>query len=171
MQVAIDNISELEKKINIVISTKEIDEAYDKKIDELSTQAHLEGFRHGHGKRQNKNVRKRALQLRYGSSIREEVLQELMEKSFQDAISENKFKVIGTPDLDIKQKEKNKDVEYSVAFEIMPDISFEKINKDNFSVEKNIVEVTDEDVKFAIEKVLKILVNLKKKTVKLLLNQ
>jgi len=155
MQVAIDNISELEKKINIVLSTKEIDEAYDKKIDELSTQAHLEGFRVGQGKRQNKNVRKRALQLRYGNSIREEVLQELMEKSFQDTISENKFKIIGTPDLDIKQREKGKDVEYSVAFEVMPDINFDKINKDNFSIEKNIVEVTDEDVKFAIEKVLK----------------
>lgn len=156
MQVAIDNISELEKKVNIVLSISEIDEAFDKKIDELSTQAHLEGFRHGNGKkRQNKNVRKRALQLRYGNSIREEVVQELMEKSFQDTVSKNKFKIIGTPDLDIKQKEKNKDVEYSIAFEIMPEVDFSKVNKESFSIEKNVVEVTDEDVKFALEKVLK----------------
>ena len=154
MQVAIDNISELEKKVNIVLSTKEIDEAFDKKIDELSMQAHLEGFRQGK-KRSNKNVRKVALKRRYGNSIREEVTQELMEKSFQDTVTENKFKIIGTPDLDIKNKEKDQDLEYSVSFEIMPEVNFDDINKENIKVEKNIVEVTDADVKFAIEKVLK----------------
>tara|TARA_R110000868_G_scaffold162538_2_gene393909 strand:- start:23789 stop:25189 length:1401 start_codon:yes stop_codon:yes gene_type:complete len=153
MQVAIDNISELEKKVNIVLSTKEIDEAFDKKIDELSMQAHLEGFRQGK-KRPNKNVRKRALQLRYGNSIREEVLQELMEKSFQDTVTDNKFKIIGSPDLDVKQKEKDKDVEYSVSFEIMPEIKLDDINKENFTIEKKSVVVSDSDVKFAIEKVL-----------------
>lgn len=142
MQVSIETTSGLERRLTIAIPADKIQSEVDSRVQKVAPQVKLDGFRPG-------KVPVRVVRQRFGESIRQEVLGELMSESFQQAVIEEKLKPAGQPQVETKQNEAGKDFSFVATFEVYPDIAV----KDLAGVEviRPVTEITDADVDGMLE--------------------
>ncbi|MGP4129166.1 trigger factor [Pantoea tagorei] len=81
---------------------------------------------------------------RYGASVRQDVLGELMTRNFVDAIIKEKINPAGAPNYVPGEYKEGEDFTYAVEFEVYPEVELQGL--DSIEVEKPLVEVTDADV-------------------------
>lgn len=81
---------------------------------------------------------------RYGASVRQDVLGDLMSRNFVDAIIKEKINPAGAPNYVPGEYKVGEDFTYSVEFEVYPEV--ELTGLESIEVEKPVVEVTDADV-------------------------
>ncbi|WP_343554865.1 trigger factor, partial [Pantoea sp.] len=86
---------------------------------------------------------------RYGASVRQDVLGELMTRNFVDAIIKEKINPAGAPNYVPGEYKEGEDFTYAVEFEVYPEVELKGL--DAIEVEKPVVEVTDADVDTMLE--------------------
>ena len=137
MHIFLETISGLERRLTIVIPAEKIDGEISKRLQNISHRIRLDGFRPG-------KIPMKIVKRRYGLSTRQEVLGEQMQKAFVKAITKNNLKPAGMPIVELKMNAEGKNFEFSVIFEVYPEI---KLN--NFSavqVERPVANVIDADI-------------------------
>lgn len=98
---------------------------------------------------------------RYGASVRQDVLGELMSRNFIDAIIKEKINPAGAPNYVPGEYKLGEDFTYSVEFEVYPEVELKGL--ESIEVEKPIVSVTDEDVDGMLDTLRKQQANWKRK--------
>lgn len=98
---------------------------------------------------------------RYGASVRQDVLGELMSRNFIDAIIKEKINPAGAPNYVPGEYKQGEDFTYSVEFEVYPEVELKGL--ESIEVEKPIVSVTDEDVDGMLDTLRKQQANWKEK--------
>ena len=98
---------------------------------------------------------------RYGASVRQDVLGELMSRNFIDAIIKEKINPAGAPNYVPGEYKLGEDFTYSVEFEVYPEVELKGL--ESIEVEKPIVSVTDEDVDGMLDTLRKQQANWKEK--------
>jgi trigger factor len=91
------------------------------------------------------------LRTRFGPSVRGEVLQNTLQASSAEAISERQLRPALPPRVDIVSADEGADLEYKMAVEVLPEIP--EPNFANLDIERLVVEVPDEEVDRAIERI------------------
>lgn len=86
---------------------------------------------------------------RYGASVRQDVLGDLMQRNFVDTIIKEKINPAGAPSYVPGEYTPGNDFTYSVEFEVYPEVELRGL--DAIEVEKPLVEVTDADVDTMLE--------------------
>lgn len=86
---------------------------------------------------------------RYGASVRQDVLGDMMTRNFVDAIIKEKINPAGAPNYVPGEYKEGQDFTYSVEFEVYPEVELKGL--ENIEVEKPLVEVTDADVDAMLE--------------------
>jgi len=147
MQATVETISNLERRMTVVVPMQPIEEEVSQRIANLARTVKLAGFRPG-------KVPLKLVQQQYGPQVRDEVLSKTVERTFSDAVEENKLRVAGFPSIEHKPFGNVKDqFEYIATFEIFPEIKIDKLDK--VKIEKPVLEVTDADVKKTIDVLVK----------------
>src|SRR6185295_9775191 len=105
-------------------------------------QARINGFRPG-------KVPMKVIRERFGDGVRQEVLGEVMSQSFYEAVQQEKLKPAGRPNIEPKNLEPGKDLEYVAVFEVFPDVQ----SRDYKAIEvaKPVAELTEPDIDKMIE--------------------
>ena len=93
------------------------------------------------------------IQKRFSDSVRGEVIDDLIRECYVEAIKEQKITPVGTPRIDVISAKPNEPLNFTVTFEIYPELKIPNLS--NLEVEKYVSEVTDKDVDDAIEKIQK----------------
>jgi trigger factor len=137
MQVSVEKISNISRKITIGIPADQVDPGVEKKLQEASRKVRLNGFRPG-------KVPMKVVRKRYGESVRAEVLGELMQNALVEALESNDINPVGRPEYDLVTNEPGRDVEYSVTLEVMPEVELGDLS--SLSVEREIAEVEESDI-------------------------
>ncbi|CBL45235.1 FKBP-type peptidyl-prolyl cis-trans isomerase (trigger factor) [gamma proteobacterium HdN1] len=143
MQVSVESVSTLERRVTISVPAAEVDVAFEKKLKDTASRARIDGFRPG--KVPMKEVRRR-----YARSIREEILGDVINNSFYQAITKEKLNLAGNPHIEFTKDEPGQDVEYVATFEVYPEIQIK--NLENIVVEKPVSEIADADIDAMLEK-------------------
>ena len=86
---------------------------------------------------------------RYGASVMQDVLGDVMQRNFINAIIEQKINPAGAPSYKPEMLEDGKDFVYSVEFEVYPEIELKGL--ETIEVEKPVVSVKDEDLENMLE--------------------
>jgi len=143
MQVSVESTDGLERKLNIAVPAEQIDTEVTKRIADASKKVRLDGFRPG-------KVPRKVVKQRFGDSIRAEVLGEVANQMFQQAVSQEELKPVGQPAIEPKVNEEGKDFEFIATFEILPEITL----KDTSGLELELLSasVGDEDIEEMIDK-------------------
>ncbi|WP_085908231.1 trigger factor [Kiloniella majae] len=139
MQVTETNADNLKREFTVVVPANDIDAKIDSRLVELSSQVKLPGFRPG-------KVPMKLMKQRYGKSVMGEVLEALVNETSQEVISERSLRPAMQPKIEVTSFDDGKDLEYSIAFEIIPDIEpmdFAKLNLEKLSVDVPAEEVDD----------------------------
>lgn len=146
MQVSVEKVSNVERRLTIVVPANQVEEAYAKQIDRFAKNANIKGFRPG-------KAPLSYIQQRYGDDARKEALSEVIQQSLQDALTEQKLRPISTPRVEPKMMTANQALEFTASFEVLPEIG--KIACEMASVEKLNVDVTDQDIEHVVTQLKK----------------
>lgn len=143
MQVSVESVSNLERRVTVGVPANDVDVAVEQKLQETARRVKIDGFRPG-------KVPLREVRRRFAKGIRDEVLGDLVNKSFYQAITQEKLNIAGMPHIAFTKDEPGQDVEYVATFEIFPEIAIK--NLDSVTVEKPVAEINESDVDAMIEK-------------------
>lgn len=143
MQVSIETLEGLERRMTVQVPSDTVTLAVEKKLNDLRKTVRIDGFRPG-------KVPLKVVQQKFGSHVRQEVIGDVIESSYQEAIIQEKVRPAGMPSIESIHSEEKEDVSYTAVFEIYPEI--EEIKLDTIKVEKPVVEVSDEDLEAMIQK-------------------
>ena len=142
MQVSVETTQGLSRRLSITIKADEIKKAINKELIDTAKKVRIDGFRKG-------KVPLKLVEQRYGASILQEALSDLMQKNFVDAIIKEKLNPAGAPSYTPTQYKDGEDYTYTVEFEVYPEIEVK--NLDKIEVEKPVATVEDADVETMIE--------------------
>ena len=138
MQVSVENTGGLERKLTIQVPGEEIQQKVNGKLKELSKQVRIKGFRPG-------RVPMSVVKQRYGAQARQEIINDAMQGSIQQAITDEKLRPAGMPRLDAPPKDLDDgNIEFEVVIEVYPEI--DDIDAAALSIEQPNAEVVDSDV-------------------------
>ncbi|MDI6958370.1 trigger factor [Pantoea sp. Pa-EAmG] len=142
MTVSVETTQGLGRRISITVAADSIESAVKKELVEVAKKVRIDGFRKG-------KVPATIINQRYGASVRQDVLSELMTRNFVDAIIKEKINPAGAPNYVPGEYKEGEDFTYAVEFEVYPEVELKGL--DAIEVEKPVVEVTDADVDTMLE--------------------
>lgn len=132
----------LERRVNITVPAEVVDKAIAAEFKRVSKNARIDGFRKG-------KVPAKVIEQRFGASIRQDVVGELLQQHFFQQIVENKINIAGRPSFTVEQFEAGKELKFSATFEVYPEVKLQGL--DQIKVEKQVVEISDADVDKMVE--------------------
>jgi trigger factor len=146
MQVSVETTSGLERRLTVGVPAERVDSAVDTRLKEAARTVKLDGFRPG-------KVPMKVVRQRFGQSVRMEILGQVMNEAFYEAIQQQGLRPAGRPAIEPKSMDEGKDVEFVATFEVFPDVEL----KDYSAIEvvKPVSEVTDADLDKMIENLRK----------------
>ncbi|HEY3487921.1 MAG TPA: trigger factor, partial [Gammaproteobacteria bacterium] len=92
----------------------------------------------------------KVIRQKYGASVKQEILSDLVQRSYGQAIVQEKLKPAGMPHIDAKPTEPGKDVEFTAVFEVYPEIKLGDLQK--LKIQQPAVEIQPEDVEKMLDK-------------------
>ena len=143
MQVRIEDVSPVEKKLIVEVPWATVHGKLDEAYRELSRTVQLRGFRKG-------KIPRSMLQRIYGKQVRSEVTNQLIRESFLTANTEHNLQAVSEPrvpnPVDIKTGQ-------PVAFEAIIEVKGDIVAKDleGMELSRRPLRVTDEDLERALE--------------------
>lgn len=143
MQVSVESTSELSRKMTIQVPEETIQEKVTSRLKSLSNQVRIDGFRPG-------KVPQNVVKKRFGRQVREEILSDMIQTTFQDAIRNEQLKPAGAPQIIAHKAEEGEGLEYEANFEVMPE--FVPMPLETLEVKRFVSEVTDADVDTMVQR-------------------
>ena len=122
MQVSVETTSGLERRVTVGLPADTIDSAVNKKLQDAARTVRIDGFRQG-------KVPMREIRRRFGKSVREEVLGELVSNSFYDAVTKESLNPAGYPQIERTKDQPGEDFEFVATFEVYPEIQVQGLDK------------------------------------------
>lgn len=142
MQVSVETTQGLGRRLTITIPSADIKKAIDKELINTAKKVRIDGFRKG-------KVPLKVVEQRYGASILQDALSELMQRHFIEAIIQEKINPAGSPTYIPTEYKQGEDYPFSVEFEVYPQVEIKDLDK--IEVEKPVANVVDADVETMIE--------------------
>lgn len=146
MQVSVENVSNIERRLTIVVPANQVEEAYTTQINEYAKNAKIKGFRPGKAPASH-------IQQQFGASARQEALNTVIQKALYEALVEKKLNPVSQPRVEPKLAGPDQPLEFVASFEVLPEVG--KINFAMANLDKLSVEVTNEDVERVIDQLKK----------------
>ena len=137
MQVSVENTSALERRMTVGVPADRIEAEVTKRLQRTARQAKVPGFRPG-------KVPMNIIRQRYEADARQDVLGEVIQTSFYEAVVAEKLNPAGQPAIEPKVFEKDQDLQYVATFEVYPE--FEVSGLENIEIERLQAEVADSDI-------------------------
>ncbi|HKS56153.1 MAG TPA: trigger factor [Steroidobacteraceae bacterium] len=141
MQVSVESTGTLERRMEVQVPAVEIDKAVDERLQRLSRTVRLKGFRPG-------KVPVKVVRQQFGQQVRQEVLGDVVQSSFAEAVEQEKLTPAGGPRIEPINIGEG-DLKYRAVFEIVPQIELKGL--DTLPVERPVAEVSSADVDAMIE--------------------
>ena len=142
MQVSVETTKGLGRRLSITIKSEDIKKAIDKELINTAKKVRIDGFRKG-------KVPLKIVEQRYGASILQDALSDLMQQNFIEAIVQEKINPVGAPTYTPTEYKDGEDYTFTVEFEVYPEVKIKDLDK--IEVEKPVAEVVDADVETMIE--------------------
>lgn len=142
MQVSVETTSGLERRITVGVPAEQVDQEVDKRLRDAAKKVRINGFRVG-------KVPMKVVKQRFGAGIRQEVLGEVINRTYFEAIQKEDINPAGMPSIDTKKDQEGEDLEYVATIEVYPEVDLPDFS--SFSITKPVASVEDSDVDKMIE--------------------
>lgn len=137
MQVTVEDISSVKKKLWVEIPQETVSQEMDKAYQDLKKKVRVKGFRPGKTPRS-------VLERLYRKNVQIDVGTRLIQESFVDAIKEKNLTVLGEPQIEPQELNETQPYQYEAIFEVNPEI--EPIDYQGLVLKKYIYEISQVEV-------------------------
>ncbi len=141
MQVTVENVSELGRRMTVTVEDANIEKAVQERLKSIRPNVKMAGFRPG-------KVPMNMVARSHGPAARRDVIDSLVQESMREAFTQEGINPAGPPHIDSMDEEGEKFI-YTLNYEVFPEVA--EIKLDDITLEKTVAEVTDEDVDKMIE--------------------
>lgn len=142
MQVSVEATSSIERRMTIGVPSDQIDQKVEERLLQAARTVRINGFRPG-------KVPVTVVRKRFGNSVRQEVVGEVMSSSYSEALSSQGITPISYPRFEPKTMEAGKDLEFVAIFEVYPEIAAPDLA--GLSLIQPEVEIKEKDIKNMID--------------------
>lgn len=132
----------LERRMEVQVPAARIQQEVDRRLLDVGRTARLDGFRPG-------KVPAAVIRKRFGEQVHREVIDDLVRRSFAEAVVEQKLAPAGGPRIEPVSTLAGQDLKYTAVFEVYPEIELRGLDK--LKVERPVTEVTEKDVDAMLE--------------------
>jgi len=115
MQVSIESTGALERRMEVQVPAARVEKAVDERLQQLSRTVRLKGFRPG-------KVPVKVVRQQFGQQVRQEVLGDVVQSTFNEALVQEKLAPAGGPRIEPLNAEQGGDLKYRAVFEVLPQI-------------------------------------------------
>ncbi len=143
MQVSVEVMGGLQRRVTVQVPSDEVEREITERLKSLRTRVKIAGFRPG-------KVPMDVVTQRYQGQVRTEVLEALIQKTFHDALTQEKLRPAGGPRIEPKNTTPGQSFEYSAVFEVYPEVVLYPI--EDAEIERISASVTDTDIERMLEK-------------------
>jgi len=143
MQVTVEATQGLERKLKVEVPEDRVQGEVSKRLNSIAQSARLPGFRPG-------KAPMKVIAQRYGKQVREEVVGEIVQSSFQDAIVQERLRPAGSPTIGPLEWESGSGVAYTAVFDVYPEVSLPPI--ESLQISRPTAEIRDDDVDKVLER-------------------
>ena len=133
----IETTQGLERRVSITIPADSVKSAVREELKRVAKNARVDGFRKG-------KVPPQIIEQRFGASVRNDVLNDLLPRHFFDLMFQEKVNLAGRPTFAVDSYEEGKDLQFTATFEVYPEVKLQGL--ENIKVEKPTVEITEADI-------------------------
>lgn len=142
MQVSVESVGNLERRMTLRVPAERVENQIGGRLREIARTARIKGFRPG-------KVPAKVIEQRYGAQVRGEVVDELLQQGFDQAVRENALRLAGNPRIEPSAEAGEGELAYVATFEVVPD--FGDIDVTTLQVVRTTAEVTEDDIDRMIE--------------------
>ncbi len=146
MMVSVQSTGALERRMEVQVPAARIEQAVAERLRNVGRTARLKGFRPG-------KVPPKVVRRQFGSQIHREVVRELLQSSFSEAVAQEKLNPAGGPRIEPISMGEGQDLKYAAIFEILPEITLKGL--ENLAVDRPVATVTEPDIDTMIESLRK----------------
>jgi len=147
MQVSVEATNGLERRMTVNLPAADIDSEIDNRLKKARSTVVINGFRKG-------KVPMSVLQQRFGAGVRQEVLGELINKSYGDALDQENIRPAGQPTIEPAEEAKEgADFSYVAVFDVFPTVEIGDLSK--FELEEATCDISDHDIDEMLESLRK----------------
>lgn len=138
MQVTIETINPVSKKVSVEIPAGQVDAEIEKVYANIQKRAKLQGFRPGKAPMQ-------LIRRTYSDAMKDEVMRRLYEQTLFKALEEQKIEPIDSPTIECDPLEPGSPFKYSAVVEVMPEIQLNdyaglKVSKEKYVLKPENIE-------------------------------
>ena len=137
MQVSIESSTGLERQLKIGVPADKIDQEVTDRLQKATKTVSIKGFRKG-------KVPLKVVKQHYGRGVRQEVVGEIVNSSFYEAVQQEELRPVGQPRIDDIKDTEGQDLEYVAVFEVYPEVKLADLTK--VKVSRPVADVTEADV-------------------------
>ncbi len=143
MQVSVEAGEGLERRMKVDLPFEQIEAEVEKRLQKLARTTRLPGFRPG-------KVPLSLLRRRFAGAVQQEVLGELAESSFTDALARESLRPAGPPRIEPELLPEERRIGFTATFEVLPKIEVADLSAR--VVKSPTAEVTEADLENMIER-------------------
>jgi trigger factor len=143
MQVQLETLGSLVRRMNIALPMAAIDAQVTERLKRTARKAKIQGFRPG-------KAPMKMVEANYGPQVREEVLGEQVQQSFYLAVNEQKLRVAGYPRFEPQADASDvENFKFSATFEVYPEVLVGDLA--GKEIEKPVTPVTEAEIDKTVE--------------------
>ncbi|MES2662807.1 MAG: trigger factor [Pseudomonadota bacterium] len=142
MQVSVEITSSVERKLIVGVPSNEVDALFTDKLKDLSKTVRLSGYRKG-------KVPLTEIGRRYGKTVRRDVVTEIINKYYFQALTDQKLDPVGNPTIERVVDEPGADFKFEALVQVYPEFDLPDLTE--IEVKIPTCDVSDADVEKVIE--------------------
>jgi len=142
MQVSVEQTGALERRMEVSVPSDRVEQAIDKRLQQVSRTAKLKGFRPG-------KVPLKVIRQQFGAQVRQEVVGDLMQSSFAEAVTQQKLTPATGPRIEPIAVAAGEDLKYRAVFEVFPEVTLASV--DGLEAVRPVAEVAQADIDAMVE--------------------
>jgi trigger factor len=146
MQVSVESIGKLERRMQVQVPAERVSQEIAARLKNISRTARLNGFRPG-------KAPLKVIRQQFGSQIHREVIGELLQSSYAEAVTQKQLAPAGSPRIEPQSMDEGQDLKYTATFEVFPEVVLQPM--ESLEVDRVTAEVTESDIDAMIERLRK----------------
>ena len=146
MQTTLEVTGLLDRRLTGELAAERVDQAVAHRLKSMAAQVHMAGFRPG-------KAPVALIEKKYGVAVRQEVLEKLLEETFQQATAEHGLRVAGLPQFSWNPHGAGTNSTFIATFQVYPQITLASPAK--LSIRRMVAQVQEADLDRMIEVIRK----------------
>jgi trigger factor len=146
MQVSVESIGKLERRMQVQVPAERVSQEIAARLKNISRTARLNGFRPG-------KAPLKVIRQQFGSQIHREVIGELLQSSYAEAVTQKQLTPAGSPRIEPQSIDEGQDLKYTATFEVFPEVVLQPM--ESLEVDRVTADVTESDIDAMIERLRK----------------